>query len=148
MYRRVHLPRWLDKMVYSVLRMPMIFFSGYFGTWVPLRKEVTVVYGHPIEVALCAEPSDAQVAAVLEQFMTAQKQMFATFSRQIGMAEDEVMVVVDAKKVTGVKSKGGDSKAKGETKSLGETVNQKATSGTATGTGSVKDEVAAAPGAE
>jgi hypothetical protein len=105
MYRRVRLPRWLDRLVYAVLRMPMIFFAGFLGTWVPLRRELTVVYGAPIETRKTAEPTDAEVAAVLAQFMGAERAIFDTFRTQVGFSERESLVIIDAKKVTGVKDK-------------------------------------------
>jgi hypothetical protein len=61
LYNRKELPKWFTRFFMKTMRLPLILFWGRFGTWIPYRRMLSVVYGKPISVKQTAEPTQEEV---------------------------------------------------------------------------------------
>lgn len=93
MYSMWRPPRAVWKAILRVLRVPLIVFWGRFGTWMPYRKSLGIVYGKPIAVKQDDNPSDEQVEKLHKQFMDATEEIFNDYKAHFGYKSNETIVV-------------------------------------------------------
>ena len=93
MYSMWRPPRRLWKWLLKVLRIPLIVFWGRFGTWMPYRKPLAIVYGKPLEVQQEGNPSDEQVERLHQAFMESINTLFHEYRDRFGYHTEELLEI-------------------------------------------------------
>jgi len=98
LYYRAHLPRVVQNFFMKTLRLPLIIFWGQWFTWLPLRRNLSVVFGTPITVSKIEEPSNEEIEKVYQQYISAIQDLFNRYRKTYGYGDDERLVIKDNEK--------------------------------------------------
>lgn len=94
LYSRVQIPGFIRDWFLRVTRVPLILFWGKWGTLMPFKKRLGVVYGAPIRVDKVEDPSEEQLNRLHAQYTEAVCALFHAHKRHFGYDDDEVLEVI------------------------------------------------------
>ncbi len=87
------IPRGVIDFFMKKLQIPLIFFFGQWGSWVPYPEPLTVVFGAPIDIPRLENPTAADIAMYHSKFIEAEKAIFERFKGRLGYDKDEVLEI-------------------------------------------------------
>ena len=91
-------PAWFEKFQHWYLNVTgsvLHLFFGRFFSWIPFRKQVTLVVGLPIPVQQNSNPSQEYVEEITLNYQQAIINIFETFKERYGHQADEHVVFID-----------------------------------------------------
>ncbi|KAG7397716.1 hypothetical protein PHYBOEH_000336, partial [Phytophthora boehmeriae] len=81
----------------KTLGVPVLIFWGKFG-WMPKApakgKRFGLVYGKPIATTVTPNPTDAELRAVHEQYVTEIHRIFEQYKADFGYEKDETLAII------------------------------------------------------
>ena len=86
-------PRRIWQTLLKTYKVPLIFFWGQFGTWVPYRKSLGVVYGKSIPVQQEDKPSEESVERLHKEYVAAIVTLFEEYKEQFGYDDCETLEI-------------------------------------------------------
>lgn len=94
LYRHLHFPRAVTDFFLNTLRFPLLLFWGRWFTYMPLKRQLAIVYGKPLSVTKNPNPTDAEVAAVQTAYETAVRDIFERYKARYGYSPSETLTFV------------------------------------------------------